>query len=187
MAISLYTSQSTASLVSGSGAGVSYARQVLAQILDCAPEQVPIRRGSGGKPELDHPGYDFSVAHCRDWIMLAVSTTGPVGVDLEDPQRERNWQALSRRFLHRAEQQLVAASPAPSVAFCEIWTAKEAVVKASGLGLRTRLSALDVTVEPVRFGGAWWLQRPSAPDGLVACVASTSPDSPLAQHNGPIP
>jgi len=79
-----------------------------------------------GRPTLALPVH-FSLAHCEGRIVCALSTGGPVGVDVE---------ALSgvraegfARYLSEAERAWAGRS---SRRFYSIWTRKEAVVKAAG-------------------------------------------------------
>ncbi len=129
-----------------------------------------IIREPGGKPYVDG-GPHFNLSHSGALAMIAVSASTPVGVDLERPAR-RSRADLVRRVCSTAEQAHVAAAADPDAAFIRLWVRKEAVLKASGEGLRgslDRLAALDVLgaiAEGFRVD-----DLPSPAPGYVAALA----------------
>ena len=93
---------------------------------------------ANGKPFLpDAPDFHFSIAHCGNRVVCAVSDV-PVGCDLE---RERVLKRdISRRICSNAERAAVRSN----TDLFMLWTGKEAVLKAIGLGLRLPLSGIEV-------------------------------------------
>lgn len=109
-----------------------------------------------GPPSLiDHPWLSCSVSHSRDHVAVAfVGGAGVgVGVDVEaTPSRhELDWRRLERSVLHPAEQSWINASRPETLerSFLVYWTRKEAVLKATGEGLRSPLTDV-VTDAPDR-------------------------------------
>jgi len=86
-----------------------------------------------GRPLV--PGLAVSVSHTHNLVVVAATNTGPVGVDIEEVY-PREVAALARRWFVPAELEWMAAQPDELVAFLQLWTAKEAVGKALGQGLR---------------------------------------------------
>ena len=95
-----------------------------------------------GKPQLslaaitNHKSIHFSISHTKTAIAVAIDHA-PVGIDVEtivSPAR-----ISDRHFLDRtmspAEQQQIAAADNPCLAFTELWTKKEALVKLLGTGI----------------------------------------------------
>lgn len=95
-----------------------------------------------GKPQLsraaitNHKSIHFSISHTKTAIAVAIDHA-PVGIDVEtivSPAR-----ISDRHFLDRtmspAEQQQIAAADDPCLAFTELWTRKEALVKLLGTGI----------------------------------------------------
>lgn len=147
-------------------------RQLLAERLSVAPELVDIQVQDGGKPSVS--GCEFNLSHAGDWICIALGSK-PLGVDVERI-RERNWERLAPRIFSEAEQCRIAAADLEATA---MWSAKEAVLKASGLGIRRELKTVDVsgvhrdawcTVE-----SSWYAQLLVAPTGYRAAIASAAP------------
>lgn len=86
-----------------------------------------------GRPSVD--GLAVSISHSRTLVAVAASAVGPVGVDVEDVY-PREVAGLARRWFDPAELEWMARQPDELTAFLTLWTAKEAVGKALGLGLR---------------------------------------------------
>lgn len=95
-----------------------------------------------GKPQLslaaitNYKSIHFSISHTKTAIAVAIDHA-PVGIDVEtivSPAR-----ISDRHFLDRtmspAEQQQIAAADDPCLAFTELWTRKEALVKLLGTGI----------------------------------------------------
>jgi 4'-phosphopantetheinyl transferase len=130
-----------------------------------APEVVIDRRCDDcgrphGRPRL--PGSDLavSISHSADRVLVALTPGAPVGADVEQI-RQVEVTALASHVLGSGE----SAPGLPE--FFRYWTRKEAVVKATGDGLRMPLSQVVVTApdEPPR------LLRYGDRAGLVATMA----------------
>ena len=98
-------------------------------------------RDSFGKPHLvNRADLHFSLSHCDDLAVCAISNH-PVGVDAELPRCSAS---LAQRHFHPEE---AAFSHDPDK-LCRIWTAKEAFLKALGLGLTVPLNSFLVRILP---------------------------------------
>jgi 4'-phosphopantetheinyl transferase len=121
----------------------------LARRLDRPEESIALTRDSFGKPILADPesGYWFNCSSCGDLMLIAGSSNGPVGVDVETLERCRPvWEDASRQFAP-TEQALLAGLPPLTrpQAFARLWTAKEAVLKARGIGIVNGLAEPDLS------------------------------------------
>ncbi|MGJ7493160.1 4'-phosphopantetheinyl transferase family protein [Variovorax sp. ZT4R33] len=128
-----------------------------------------------GRPSLDLP-VDFSVSHCEGRVVCALSTQGPVGVDVE---------ALGgltaddfRLYLNPDERTWAGRDPRR---FYTVWTRKEAVAKAGGTERLSDLRAVDVRTggDGAAFAGQVW-QTPELDVGRghVAHLALRGGDAP---------
>jgi 4'-phosphopantetheinyl transferase len=107
-----------------------------------------------GRPVLPGRGWACSVSHSGDRVAVVVGRTGPLGVDVEEEStRDEGIADLALTEAERAE--LVRAGRADGL--LTYWTRKEAVLKATGEGLRIGLQKVSV----------------SAPDVSPALVASS--------------
>lgn len=128
-------------------------RHSLAQLLDTSARTLMFRYGRYGKPYLAGklgeatPELSFNLSHAGNHILLGVSQHGEIGVDIEviDAYKAE----IARRYFHHDEYLYLEALPPAerARAFCRVWTAKEACVKALGFGLRHPLNTVRVTLE----------------------------------------
>lgn len=128
-----------------------------------------------GKPVLDHPTHHVSTSQSHGLSVVAVCDEGPVGVDVEHLDAVR-FAGFDDVALGPGE---VAQDPRDRAV---LWTRKEAVLKATGEGLRTdprSVAVGDPTVpagrEPVR--GAR-LADVGVPLPWVAAAAVLAPRRP---------
>lgn len=155
-------------------AGRTCLRSALADALGCEPRAVPLRLGQEGRPELTIPStLSFSVSHSGDVVVVAVSATGPVGVDVE--RADRSPLPPAAAWLTDSERRTLERLP-ESVrdrALVRRWTAKEAVTKALGAGLTVPLASVRVAgaraESPCR---TWRLTDLDVPTGVVATLAT---------------
>jgi 4'-phosphopantetheinyl transferase len=128
----------------------SLVRSVLGERLSIAPADVDIRVTDLGKPVVSG-ALHFNVSHSGDLIALAVSADRAVGVDIERRREVKRAGALIARWLTEPERREVSLLHAGGVdesdAFLRIWSAKEARLKALGVGISGATSA-DVSRLP---------------------------------------
>jgi 4'-phosphopantetheinyl transferase len=102
--------------------------------------------GRFGKPLLlGRDAIRFNLSHSGEWVCCAVSES-EVGVDIQ--RMERDYLGISKRFFTQQEHEYIMSAPqAESQAdrFYEIWSCKEAYVKAIGVGLTRPLNRFTVT------------------------------------------
>lgn len=129
-----------------------YLRLLLGAYLDLPGKSVRINRKQRGKPVLDASVHDseihFSMAKSEDRLLIGFSSSSHIGVDLEpEGRRARDPMGLARRYFSPAEAAALAAMPVEDIdaAFLRVWACKEAVVKASGLGIANQFSRFTVT------------------------------------------
>jgi 4'-phosphopantetheinyl transferase len=141
----------------------AFLRRTLAPLTGADPADLVFDYGDAGKPSLPG-GPEFSLAHSGDYALLAFAAV-PVGVDLEQVRPGLAALPSVERFFSAAERTELDALPEPRrvAHFFELWTLKEAYLKATGEGLARRsLGALPV--------GGWISERPPAPPGYAAAV-----------------
>ncbi len=91
-----------------------------------------------GRPEPLH----VSVSHGGGLAAAAVCDHGPIGVDVERVESRRNLIAIAQRFFAPEESAMLERCGADerTALFHQWWTRKEAVLKATGAGLRGGLT-----------------------------------------------
>ncbi len=115
-------------------------------------EEVAVEHNGKGAPFMpSHPGLSLSISHCRQAVAVAVSDRERVGIDVESRRRVDG--SLMRRVCTPAELAAVQASPDAVMAFLQLWTRKEAVLKMRRTGIQGfgsmvhALEGEDVVVE----------------------------------------
>jgi phosphopantetheinyl transferase len=129
------TGQSPGNLAERSALRRATAQAIVASQLGLPPQAVLIGHDPRGRPILERPagtGMHLSLA-TRSGLVAVALARGPVGVDVE---RIDSGSAPPLAVLHPRERAAMLALPEPSrpLAFARIWCAKEAYVKALGLG-----------------------------------------------------
>ena len=127
-------------------------RRVLRRHLGGEPSIVSNSLGRPGlAPRCERgPATSFSLTHTRGFAACAVLDNAPVGIDAEDIRRPIEVGAVAARWYAPAEQELLAQLPEQHRLdmFFRIWTLKEAILKATGHGLRIEPQCF--AVDPAR-------------------------------------
>ncbi|MEB3753620.1 4'-phosphopantetheinyl transferase family protein [Acinetobacter sp. MD2(2019)] len=125
-----------------------YRAQRLAEKLYSTPEKLIFARHELGKPYLkNNPTLAFNHSHGREHYALAISqNVADIGVDIESLQRKVRFDALAQHAFHPQEYQAWKATGEDTRFWFQVWTTKEAVLKACGLGIRMDLNQLNTQV-----------------------------------------
>ena len=121
--------------------GYALHRLLLGKALDRDAVEVPIGRDSLGCPRLRGELLFTSLSHANGCIALAVTATGPVGVDMESAARASDMPEIAGHVCHPVDAAELAAfvGPAWSAALLALWVRKEAFLKAAGIGLEREM------------------------------------------------
>jgi 4'-phosphopantetheinyl transferase len=164
----------------------AFLRATLARYVGGRPEALAFATGPFGKPALLAPRaeLDFNASSREGTVLLGLTAGPPIGVDLElcpspwaaDPEEIAR---LAARVATPAERaRLLARAPdARAHAFLELWTRKEALLKALGTGLAREPASVEVGWRAEEgdarvFGpglAPCWLAV-QAPEGFLASV-----------------
>lgn len=133
----------------------------LAWYLEKAPQEVILAADSRGKPCLaESSALHFNVTHCEGLGLIAFTTLGEVGIDVEDAHRDVDALDVASANFTSNEAAMIAAAETlqeRTGIFLRLWTRKEAVLKASGYGIQGGLATFDVSHQPpamVKLGRA---------------------------------
>jgi 4'-phosphopantetheinyl transferase len=134
---------------------------------------IHIAIGARGKPYVVGPGPHFSLSHDGDLAVVAVTTQGPIGVDVERIRPDLGLDTFVRPLVPASDVvRIEALCPEQrSRAWFQAWTRLEAVAKASGKGLSDDWLA-DLG-GPARFR-IWNLDVDQARVGAVATPLSVA-------------
>lgn len=140
-----------------------------------------------GKPQIESPtaGSDlrFSVTHTSSGAAVAVAVGLQVGVDAECVSRSTDWQTVAENYFAPEEWVYLTSLSAAGqrAGFFQIWTLKEALLKAIGQGLSIPLNAFRFELpagQPpqVHFSHA----MPNRPDEWRFWLFTEPPDQQFA-------
>jgi len=170
-------------------AGRGILRKLLADYLNGKPDEIRFEYSANGKPFLAGPfaesGLFFNIAHSESLALIGVTELGPIGVDIEKIRSVANADELVERFFSARENLLFQSLPAAQRenAFFNLWTRKEAWLKATGEGIGHLLNRVEVTFlpeEPVQLfalpedlgmSSDWALRELSPANGFIGAVA----------------
>lgn len=114
-----------------------------------------IERTEHGKPFLAaSPNVSFNHSHSQKNYALATShTMRDIGVDIEDLDRKVRFEALAKHAFHPEEYRTWELTHFDPLHWFKVWTSKEAILKASGLGIRLSLKELNTHAHMSHDGG----------------------------------
>jgi 4'-phosphopantetheinyl transferase len=159
----------------------------LAGYLEMAPEKIVLTTNGRGKPRVAGSGaLNFNVSHSGGLGLIAYTTAGEVGVDVEAIRGDIETLEIASAHFTKEEAAMVEAAATPAeqaAAFLRLWTRKEAVLKAAGYGLLGGLDRADVSQGPsclARLRGAtedsaescWRVEDLELTDGFAGAVAA---------------
>jgi len=160
----------------------AFLRRALGEVLGVAPATLRFTTGEAGRPYLTGGGPDFNLSHSGRWAAVAISPRGRVGIDVEVVRPLSDLWGVARSVFTAAECEVLAplAEPERVAPFFRGWTRKEALLKASGLGITHHLMETEVTlggaaevlrVPEVMRRSTWRLAALPRPDGTEAALA----------------
>lgn len=169
--------------------GRGFMRSLLGRYLLLAPTQVELTYSDRGKPSLSSGAgpspLHFNLAHSGGLALLAVTRLGRIGVDVEHMRSLKDADGIAERFFSTREsaglQELSATQK--SAAFFNLWTRKEAWLKATGQGISEALNRVEVSFlpgEPARLlsvfddpeaAKCWYVAHLAPAPGFVGALA----------------
>jgi 4'-phosphopantetheinyl transferase len=171
-------------------------RLILGHYLRINPLEVTFEYGSQGKPAVVNAppasALHFNSSHSEELALLAVTNVCPVGIDVERVRELKDAGDIARRFFSSRENAALNALPRDQMleAFFDLWTRKEALLKATGEGLGDSLdhmevlspeekAAVKIDLQAVFLSAAGWTFQKLAPaSGFKAALAVAGPSLP---------
>lgn len=141
-------------------------RHALAAVLRVTPAEVPLASEANGRPCLPGTGLATSLSHSGSHVAIAIAHADCIGVDIEQSPTRADLGPLTELLCTTEEANALQRCDTPSRehALLALWTRKEALLKAYGIGLRQPPSGIrvdaDVPIAP----------PPSAPGAPVCRV-----------------
>ncbi|MEB3283546.1 MAG: 4'-phosphopantetheinyl transferase superfamily protein [Lyngbya sp.] len=157
-------------------------RMILGGYLGLSPSELEFGYSERGKPQLKthSTGIEFNVSHSEDKALLAIALNRRVGIDVEYIRSIEVLQ-LAQRFFRESEYLFLRGLQEKEQlrAFFQLWTAKEAYVKATGEGL-AGLETVEISLSELEsaenltvdcMGCQWGLQSLDLGENYCAAIA----------------
>lgn len=123
-------------------------RTILASYLDVKPTELNFSRGQYGKPALDKHKLFFNISHTNSTLAIAIADIDNIGIDIEQSKPRTMLTDIAKRCFSTAEfnhwQHLPPDQQSP--VFYQLWTKKEAFVKAVGRGIALGMEQCEVNL-----------------------------------------
>lgn len=157
-------------------------RLVLGRYVGLSPRALKIVTAPGGKPVL-LPAPEsllktcaFSVCHSGDLYCVAVGSERSLGLDVERIREVSRAREIAERWFGPGEGDRLEGLHGDElmVEFMRMWTAKEALAKRHGAGLRL-MRGEDVELDVDANAGKRRLRHFPPGDGYVGAIAATGP------------
>jgi phosphopantetheinyl transferase len=141
-------------------------RWLCSQLLDKMPTSIVFDVNMHGKPflpqQINKQDLHFNLSHSKNYAMFAFTIGRDIGIDLEDCDREISMRT-ARLFLSSSELRKLSELPKgiQRDAYLKLWTKKEAISKALGLGFAMNFKEIDVGLSDASFEkrkiGSQWI------------------------------
>lgn len=89
---------------------------------------------------------DFNISHSQDWVAVAISLDGRVGLDIEVARPRKNYLDVAKSFFADAEYQWMMQQADTLTAFWQLWTLKESALKLYAKGV-WQIKSVKVDIE----------------------------------------
>jgi 4'-phosphopantetheinyl transferase len=122
-------------------------RRLLGHYLAADPAAARIDLGTYGKPFVAGTDLRFNLSDTKDAVVIALTRGSEIGADIETVDRVVDHRAVADHYFTPEEVSWIGDAGTESTSkrrFLELWTRKEAVLKASGVGIMDDLRVLRV-------------------------------------------
>jgi 4'-phosphopantetheinyl transferase len=127
----------------------AFMRYIISVYKNIPPDKVEYQIDANGKPSIKNSGgFCFNLSHSGWMAAIVVSQDIDIGIDVELIRPiEDAGSIVKRNFSEQELRQFNSEKEIDSVqAFFHLWTRKESYLKASGVGLSSRLDSFSVNI-----------------------------------------
>ena len=135
-----------------------------------------------GKPNIKNTDIAFNLSHSRQHAVCAITKNQPIGIDCEAVTDLPDMRAMASVVFTEVEKRALFQLPITRQKdyFYQLWTSKEAVLKAMGTGLTFAAMSIQVgtscaslvSLLGVEDYGQWQIMPLRAPTGYLATFAT---------------
>lgn len=126
------------------------ARHLAGHFLGMKPGAIEFALDPTGKPFIRNDALEVNVSHSGDWVLAGFTANRDIGIDVEQRRADFDVLEVASAVFSPWERETLAEF-APTVRqrlFFDVWTRKEAVIKADGAGVSFGFPRFDVEFRP---------------------------------------
>ncbi len=134
----------------------------------------------------------FNVSHSGNWGLIGISDN-ELGVDIEDVIESFNYQEILHHGFSNEEKDFITNSDSPAKIFFQLWTRKEALIKATSKGVDDDLNKIpgldgshEVNTELLGSKKNWTVKSFNIEKTCLASIAHSDYNSLINFFNFPI-
>ena len=130
-------------------------KKLISNYIDVHPDDEMFTHNRYGKPELcpefNHSHLFFNMSHSNNVCVVALKKNCPVGVDVEEVKELPDLNDIVEFCLSEYEKSWFFSIPEDmqTQIFYKVWTAKEAFIKAVGIGLSFPLAEVEFALKGI--------------------------------------
>jgi len=127
-------------------------RLMFSQLLKIKPSEIKLKKNDYGKPYLDgshNSNIFFNVSHSKNYAIIGINLDSEIGVDIEFVNEKFITDEIAKNYFSKYEiDKYFSLSEHKKVkSFFNLWTRKEAYIKAKGMGLSIPLNSFDISLD----------------------------------------
>ncbi|MDN3670063.1 4'-phosphopantetheinyl transferase superfamily protein [Echinicola jeungdonensis] len=123
--------------------GKSFLKILLARYLKCSPMDISFKEGINNKPMLNEiHGINFNLSHSNDWVVFGLCEE-ELGVDIEFIDSNFDFIPIINNWFSTPETHYIENAYSPRHEFFKLWTRKEALLKATSVGMTQNLNVIN--------------------------------------------
>jgi 4'-phosphopantetheinyl transferase len=155
--------------------GRAVLRKLLVEVAHFAPLRCRFQVEPEGRPFIKASNRrrptSISLSHSGGWLAGALSTDTVIGIDIEHHRPDRDFAALASAAFGPQERRLAEGGGATE--FYRIWTLREAMAKARGVGFDLVSDGRDHVTPNAVEASDWYLYHSEPVPGLSLAVAAS--------------
>jgi 4'-phosphopantetheinyl transferase len=124
-------------------------RLILSKYCDCKPQELMFSYNSYHKPFINIPEFreiKFNMSSSDDSLIIGLSNQNDIGIDVEKVRETDNLERIALENFSQGELDYLNSEKDKTTAFYNIWTRKEAFIKAFGKGIYFPLKSFCVDI-----------------------------------------
>jgi 4'-phosphopantetheinyl transferase len=164
-------------------------RIILGDYLNCDPAKIKFNSNHHQKPHISNPNtpIQFNISSSSNRFVAAFCHQHTIGVDIELIRPFDEIPQMINDYCTKEESDWINSQPDEimTAAFFEIWSKKEALVKAIGKGLNIELKKIDVLSDKSIVNGEsmWYLRSLNLFEDCKATLALNSATPMIIHQN----